>query len=81
MKHKIYGIWDSVAKCYVWVGESENDKTFAKMCNVMAKDEKNFVIGQRPEDYTGLKLADFNDEDGCFVMGDGQYIVWGGIRL
>jgi hypothetical protein len=43
----------------------------------MAKDEKTF-IGQSPEDYTGHKLADFNDEDGCFVMGDGQYKVWEG---
>lgn len=77
MKHNYYGIWDSVAKCYAWVGESKNDATFARMCNVMAKDEKTF-IGQSPQDYTGNKLAEFNDEDGCFVMGDGQYKVWEG---
>ena len=77
MEHKYYGIWDKVAKCYAWVGESKNDATFARMCNVMAKDEKTF-IRQSPQDYTGHKLADFNDEDGCFVMGDGQYKVWEG---
>ena len=35
------------------------------MCNVMAKDEKTF-IGQSPQDYTGYRLATFNDEDGAF---------------
>ena len=34
MKHNYYGIWDDVAKCYAWVGESKNDATFARMCNV-----------------------------------------------
>lgn len=65
MKHNYYGIWDSVAKCYAWVGENKNDATFARMCNVMAKDEKTF-IGQSPQDYTGFKLAVFEDEHGTF---------------
>lgn len=65
MKHNYYGIWDDVAKCYAWVGESKNDATFARMCNVMAKDEKTF-IGQSPQDYTGYKLAEFEDETGLF---------------
>ena len=47
MEHLYYGIWDNVAKCYAWVGESKNNATFARMCNVMAKDEKTF-IGQAP---------------------------------
>lgn len=66
MKHNYYGIWDSVAKCYAWVGENKNDATFARMCNVMAKDEKTF-IGQSPQDYTGFKLAVFEDELGTFT--------------
>lgn len=65
MKHEYFGLWDSVAKCYTWVGESKNNATFARMCNVMSKDEKTFV-GQAPEDYTGFKLAEFNDETGTF---------------
>lgn len=51
--------------CLAWVGESKNDATFARMCNVMEKDEKTF-IGQSPQDYTGFKLADFEDEMGTF---------------
>ena len=43
MKHEYFGLWDAVAKCYAWVGESKNSATFARMCNVMAKDEKTFV--------------------------------------
>lgn len=66
MKHNYYGIWDNVAKCYAWVGENKNDATFARMCNVMAKDEKTF-IGQSPQDYTGFKLAVFEDELGTFT--------------
>lgn len=66
MKHEYYGIWDNVAKCYAWVGESKNDRTFARMCNVMAKDKGTF-IGQSPEDYTGFKLATFEDELGTFT--------------
>lgn len=66
MKHNYYGIWDNVAKCYAWVGENKNDATFARMCNVMAKDEKTF-IGQSPQDYTGFKLAVFEDENGTFT--------------
>lgn len=77
MVHNYYGIYDSVAKCYAWVGESKNDQTFARMCNVMEKDNTTF-IGQSPQDYTGYKLAEFEDENGCFVMGDGQHKVWEG---
>ena len=66
MEHLYSGIWDSVAKCYAWVGESKNDATFARMCNVMEKDEKTF-IGQAPEDYIGYRLAVFNDETGAFT--------------
>lgn len=65
MKHNYYGIWDEVANCYAWVGENKNDATFARMCNVMAKDNKTF-IGQSPKDYTGYKLAEFEDETGLF---------------
>lgn len=66
MKHNYYGIWDNVAKCYAWVGENKNNATFARMCNVMAKDEKTF-IGQSAQDYTGFKLAVFEDEMGTFT--------------
>lgn len=65
MEHNYYGIWDKVAKCYAWVGESKNNETFARMCNVMEKDEKTF-IGQTPGDYIGFKLAIFEDELGKF---------------
>ena len=53
MEHLYYGIYDSVARCYAWVGESKNNATFARMCNVMAKDEKTF-LGQAPGDYIGV---------------------------
>lgn len=66
MKHNYYGIWDSVAKCYAWVGESKNDATFTRMYDVMSKDEKTF-IGQSPQDYIGYKLAIFEDENGTFT--------------
>lgn len=66
MKHEYYGVWDNVAKCYAWVGESKNNGTFARMCNVMAKDKTTF-IGQSPQDYTGFKLAAFEDELGTFT--------------
>ena len=65
MEHTYYGVWDSVAKCYAWVGESKNNETFARMCEVMAKDKTTF-IGQSPQDYTGYKLAVFEDETGEF---------------
>lgn len=65
MEHNYYGVWDKVAKCYAWVGESKNNETFARMCNVMAKDDKTF-IGQTPGDYIGFKLAIFEDEQGEF---------------
>lgn len=75
MKHLYYGIWDSVAKCYTWVGESKNDATFARMCNTMEKDEKTF-IGQNPNDYTGYRLAAFNDESGTFT--NNKEKIWEG---
>lgn len=75
MEHLYYGIWDKVAKCYAWVGESKNNATFARMCTVMAKDEKTF-LGQAPGDYTGYRLATFNDESGEFI--NGKEKVWEG---
>lgn len=66
MIHGYYGIYDSVAKCYCYVGESKNKETFARMCSIMAKDEKTF-LGQSPEDYKGYYLADFDDETGTFT--------------
>ena len=57
MEHIYYGIWDNVAKCYAWIGESKNDQTFARMCSMMQKDEKTF-IGQSPQ-------VDFR----CFKVG------------
>ena len=65
MIHGYYGIYDSVAKCYCYIGESKSDDTFARMCNIMAKDEKTF-LGQSPEDYKAYHIANFNDENGKF---------------
>lgn len=65
MIHAYYGIYDRVAKCYCYIGENKSDETFARMCNIMAKDEKTF-LGQSPEDYKGYHIADFNDETGSF---------------
>ena len=75
MEHLYYGLRDDVAKCYAWVGESKNNATFARMCSTMEKDEKTFV-GQSPEDYTGYKLAKFNDENGEFI--NDKEKVWEG---
>lgn len=66
MVHNYYGIWDNVAKCYAWVGENKSNDTFARMCNIMAKDKTTF-IGQSPQDYVGYKLAEFEDETGNFT--------------
>lgn len=65
MIHGYYGIYDRVAKCYCYIGESKSDETFARMCEIMAKDEKTF-LGQSPEDYKGYHIANFNDETGSF---------------
>nr|CAI9752567.1 DNA binding protein [Microvirus sp.] len=65
MKKEYYGIYDRVAKSYCYIGESKNDDTFARMCAIMAKDEKTF-LGQAPEDYKGYHLATFDDENGEF---------------
>ena len=65
MIHKYYAIWDKAAKSYVHVSESINDKTFQRMLDVLAKDEKTF-IGQKPEDFIGYHVADFNDETASF---------------
>lgn len=75
MKHAYYGIWDDVAKTYAWVGENQNNATFARMCEYMARDEKTF-IGQNPQDYTGYALADFDDEKGEFS--NNKEKVWEG---
>ena len=45
MDHSYYGIYDNVAKCYAWVGESKNNNTFARMCNAMQKDKNTFIKG------------------------------------
>lgn len=65
MIHEYYGIYDSVAKNYCYIGESKSDETFARMCKIMAKDEKTF-LGQSPEDYKAYHIASFNDETGKF---------------
>jgi hypothetical protein len=65
MIHNYYGIYDSVAKNYCYIGENKSNETFARMCNIMAKDEKTF-LGQSPEDYKGYHIANFNDETGTF---------------
>lgn len=65
MIHGYYGIYDRVAKCYCYIGESKNKETFARMCAIMAKDEKTF-LGQSPEDYKGYHVANFDDESGRF---------------
>ena len=75
MEHLYYGIYDSVAKCYAWIGESKNNGTFARMCETMQKDKSTF-IGQSPADYVGYRLASFNDETGEFY--NGKEKVWGG---
>nr|DAV37283.1 MAG TPA: hypothetical protein [Microviridae sp.] len=38
MVHGYYGIYDSVAKCYCYIGESKSNETFARMCSIMEKD-------------------------------------------
>ena len=75
MEHLYYGIYDSVAKCYAWVGESKNNGTFARMCETMQKDKSTF-IGQSTADYVGYRLASFNDETGEFY--NGKEKVWEG---
>lgn len=75
MEHLYYGIWDNVAKCYAWVGESKSNGTFARMCETMQKDCSTF-IGQSPADYVGYRLASFNDETGEFY--NGKEKVWEG---
>lgn len=75
MIHNYYGIYDNVAKCYAWVGESKNNETFARMCNIMQKDKSTF-IGQSPTDYVGYKLAEFEDDTGDFL--NDKEKVWEG---
>lgn len=65
MEKKYFGIYDRVAKCYCYIGENKSAETFARMCNIMAKDDKTF-LGQSPEDYKGYHLANFDDETGRF---------------
>lgn len=65
MIHNYYGIYDNVAKSYCYIGESKSNETFARMCEIMAKDDKTF-LGQSPEDYKGYHIANFDDETGTF---------------
>lgn len=65
MNHKYYGIYDSVAKSYCYIGENKSNETFARMCEIMAKDKTTF-LGQSPEDYKGYHIANFDDENGRF---------------
>lgn len=65
MIHEYFGIYDSVAKSYCYIGESKSNETFARMCKIMANDEKTF-LGQSPEDYKSYHIANFNDETGEF---------------
>ena len=65
MNHNYYGIYDSVAKCYCYIGENKSNETFARMCDIMARDVKTF-LGQSPEDYKGYYIANFSDETGRF---------------
>lgn len=65
MIHKYYGIYDKVAKSYCYIGENKSNETFARMCEIMAKDDKTF-LGQSPEDYKGYHIANFDDETGTF---------------
>lgn len=62
---KYYGIYDRVAKNYCYIGESKSNETFARMCEIMAKDDKTF-LGQSPEDYKSYHIANFDDETGKF---------------
>ena len=64
--HTYFTIRDKVAKKYVHVCESENAETMARMCNVLARDDKTF-IGQSPEDYVAYLCGYFDDETGTFV--------------
>lgn len=77
MIHKYYAIWDKAAKSYIHVSESINDDTFKRMLDVLAKDEKTF-IGQKPEDYTGYYVANFDDEDATF-RSEEPVKVWEGV--
>lgn len=76
MKHMYYAIRDKVAKKYIHVCESENDATMARMCNILAKDNKTF-LGQAPGDYVAYAVAMFNDETGNFELIEPEK-VWEG---
>ena len=76
MKKEYFGIYDRVAKNYCYVGESQNKDTFARMCAIMAKDDKTF-IGQAPEDYKAYHIANFDDETGTFTSIEPEK-VWEG---
>lgn len=66
MMHMYYAIRDKVAKKYVHVCESDNNATMARMCNILARDDKNF-LGQAPGDYVAYGVAMFDDDTGAFV--------------
>lgn len=78
MKHNYYAIWDKAAKRYVHISESINENTFSRMMDSLSKDEKTFV-GQKPEDFTGYKVAEFEDETGEFKSIEPEKI-WEGSR-
>ena len=65
MKHKYYAIYDRLAQKYVHVFENENDKTAARLFEVMEKTPENFV-NLKPEDYQLDYIGEFNDENGEF---------------
>ena len=46
-RHNYYGIWDDVAKCYAWVGESKNDATFARKTKTINLSQKPMRGGIR----------------------------------
>ena len=66
MIHMYYAIRDKVAKKYIHVCESENNATMARMCNILAQDDKTF-LGQAPGDYVAKAVATFDDETGVFT--------------
>nr|CAI9750237.1 DNA binding protein [Microvirus sp.] len=76
MIHSYFGIYDRVAKSYVHITENRSAETMARMCDIMAKDEKTF-LGATPGDFKAYKLAEFNDETGEFVSIEPEK-VWEG---
>ena len=71
-----YGIYDSVAKCYVQIFSEKNDQTAARAFINVCKD-KTTALGQSPEDYKLYKVANFDDESGAFHNVEPEKIVEG----